>query len=198
VGGDTETLNTTPYALSVYAGEAITDPTNVQVNINLNEVQTSPPVFLGEMIIQYNDANTGAHQGTFVNGTSTQAWNGIANNVSTQVGNDYRIFFEDPVGALILTITIPTGTDTLTTASGQIWFRNFDTNAPNPLFQGGYDSNGNYYPPGYAFCWQITLGPYDCRNYTVPPSGQDPNTGALAFSLLGSIPTINLQAALGI
>jgi hypothetical protein len=198
-GGDTETLNiASAYALSQYAGMTITNPTNIQVNINLTPVGTAPQVFLGQMVIQYNDGNGNVHVGTFVNGTSTAGYNGYANNVSLLVGSTYRIFFEDSLGALVLTITDPAGADTVQTSSGQIWFYNFNTNAPNPLYQGATDSNGTYYPPGYAFCWMITLGPYDCRNMTVPPVNQDSVNGVAAFSLLGSIPTINLNAALGL
>jgi hypothetical protein len=203
VGGDTETLNIASiYALSEYAGVAIQNPTDIIVNINLSEISTSPEVFLGQMIIQFNDGAV-AHQGTFVNGTSITTWRGYSNNVSTLVGNTYRIFFEDPMGALVLTITNPTGTDTVTTSTGQIWFYNFNAaGAPNPLYQGAYDQNGNYYPPGYVFCWMIDLGPYDCRNFAVPPStvyhdsGGDNNVPA--FSFLGNIPTINLNVALGL
>src|ERR1700728_2506001 len=55
-GGDTETLNIASiYALSQYAGMELTDPTDIQVNINLTPVGTSPQVFLGQMVIQYND-----------------------------------------------------------------------------------------------------------------------------------------------
>jgi hypothetical protein len=199
VGGDTETLNiASVYALSQYAGMQISNPTNVQVNINLTPVGTSPQVFLGQMVIQYNDGNGGVHVGTFVNGTSTAGWRGYPNNVSLLVGSTYRIFFEDSVGALVLTITNPAGADTALTSTGQIWFYNFNSNAPNPLFTGATDSGGTYYPPGYVFCWMIDLGPYDCRNMTVPPVNQDTTNGVVAFSLLGSIPTINLDAALGL
>jgi hypothetical protein len=203
VGGDTETLNIASiYALSEYAGVSIQNPTDIVVNINLTPIQGTPTVYLGEMIIQFNDGAV-AHQGTFVNGTSVTTWRNYSNNVSTLVGNTYRIFFEDPMGALVLTVIPPTGTDTVASSTGQIWFSNFNAaGAPNPLYQGAYDQNGTYYPPGYVFCWMIDIGPYDCRNFAVPPSSAYYDSGGQstvpAFSYLGSIPTINLNVAFGL
>jgi len=197
-GGATGNLNiTSVYALSEYAGVNLNNPTDVVVNINLAQVTSSPPIYLGQMTIQFNDGSV-AHSGTFVNGTSVFTWNGNSNNVSTLVGNTYRIFFEDPAGAIVLTMANPTGTDTVSSTTGQIWFSNFNAaGAPNPLYQGGYDQNGNYYPQNpLAFCWVITEGPYDCRNFGVPPSSASGSVPA--FSLLGTIPSINLNEALGI
>ncbi len=202
-GGDTETMNITNlYALSEYAGVSVANPTDIVVNINLSEVSSSPPVFLGEMIIEFNDGSV-AHKGTFVNGTSISTWRNYSNNVSTLVGSTYRIFFEDPMGALVLTMASQTGTDTVANTTGQIWFSNFNgAGAPNPLYQGAYDADGNFYPPGYVFCWMIDIGPYDCRNFLVPPSSIYYDSGGKsnvpAFSLLGTLPTINLNAALGL
>jgi len=198
-GGDTETFNISSlYALSEYAGMNITSATDVVVNINLAQVSTSPPVYLGQMQIEYNDQNGAQHEGTFVNGTSVFTYRGYSNNVNTLVGSTYRIFFEDPIGAVVLTMANPTGSDTVTTTTGQIWFSNFNAaGAPNPLFQGGVDQNGNYYPPNpIAFCWVIDLGPYDCQNFLVPPSSADKDVPA--FGLLGNIPSINLNNALGL
>lgn len=204
-GGDTETFNiASTYALSEYAGMTITQATGVTVNINLNEISTSPQVFLGQMQIEYTDQNGALHLGTFVNGTSITTWNKFSNNVSTLVGSTYRIFFEDPAGAIILLINAPSGTDTVITGTGQIWFSNFNAaGAPNPLYQGAYDEDGNYYPPGYVFCWMVSEGPYDCRNFNVPPSSvyHDSAGGGVnvpAFGLLGNIPTVNINSALGL
>jgi hypothetical protein len=207
--GDTESLTfASNYAVSEYAGMNITSATSAEANITLSEIPGSPNIYLGQMIIQYYDQNGAQHTGTFVNGTSNNQYRSYFNNVSiltTDVNNNltYRIFFEDAVGALVLTMSPPTGTDTLvTTMSGQIYFSNFNSAAPNPLYQGAYDSGGNYYPPGYVFCWMVDLGPYDCRNFAVPPTSAYYDKGGKstvqAFSYLGSIPTINVSTALGV
>lgn len=92
--------------------------------------------------------------------------------------------------------------------------------APNPLFEDQFtqsagnwcniydpycyydDRTGIYYdhfPPNpYAFCWAgspngAVVGPYDCRNTSVPPT-----QGDKPFTLLGTVQNLTINSALGI
>lgn len=202
--GDTETLTlTNSYSLNEYEGESVYSPGTIQVNLSLNPIPDTSGVndYLGTMNIFFQDGNGTVHNGTFTNGQSpTQKYNSYYNDYNQlQSNGTYRLFFEDAVGAIIVDIPNGAGTDTTTTATAQIYFMNFNSSAPNPLFQGSYDGNGNYFPPGYVYCWMIDLGPYNCRNFGVPPQNVygsgDQQVGP--FTELGTFP-VNVNAALGL
>ncbi len=73
---------------------------------------------------------------------------------------------------------------------GSIWFQNFNRNSPANPFQG----------PN-KMCWQVTLGPYDCRTNisggfgsAVDPSGKGPNAANL-YQKLGVFSNLSRTAA---
>lgn len=192
--GDTESWSPVSLAvLSEYVGYQLQSPTNYIINIALTETTaSSPPNYSGTMTIQFLDTST-VHNGTFTNGTGTETYQGYNQSVNGEIGTTgvYRIYFEDPLGALILTLSPTSGTDTSSPYTGKVYFRNFNSTAPNPLL-GGCDQYGDC-SPGGIYCWMISEGPYDCINNAVPPtSGSEP------YILLGTIPTVNLQNAMGI
>lgn len=179
--------------LSEYLTYNVTNPTAYLVNIALNPTAGSSPTnFNGTLTIQFLDG-TMVHNGTFSNGSGTESYRHYNQSVNGATASGvYRVYFEDPLGAIILTLTPKTGTDTGIKMSGNLYFKNFNSTAPNPLYQGAYDGT-TYFPPGNVFCWMIDLGPYNCINNTVPPT-----SGAQPYILLGTIPDITIATALGI
>jgi hypothetical protein len=212
-------------AFNSYVGTALNNPSNIQINLKLSPTSDSPQVFLGNIHIRYNDSQPSGqlilHDGTFTNGTTPQYGNNVhtlTTDASTGAST-YRIMAEDRGGALVVLLTPNSGggADTGQTVNGQLYFYNFNSQAPNPLFDDyyeqtaycayGYDPNciyyGNYYYNHYpanprAFCWAgegngPTIGPYDCRNSATPPT-----SGSKVFTLLGTVSNIDIHNALGI
>jgi hypothetical protein len=205
-GGDTETLNLAySGVLNQYLGYGLNNPGPVSVNIALTPGTASDgtKVFTGQMQIRFQDGPI-LHNGVFGNGAANYSYQGIKNNLSKMVAPGlYRIFLEDASGALVLMIKAPTGTDTaLPPGTATIYFLNFASAASNPLYQGSLDAYGNYFPPGYAYCWMITLGPYNCRNFNVPPTGAYYDSVSKqtisGFQTLGTTQSVDIHAALGI
>lgn len=183
--------------LSTYAGTYVNPTSSVMVNINTKPVNNN---YLGFSNVQYFVGSVN-HLAKFTNGTNTDHGNNVHILTTDSSGVPaYRLFFEDPAGVIIIVMYSATsGSDTsLGTLSGSVYFRNFNSPAPNPLYQGYIDPyTGTYFAPrDYNFCWSgnITTGPYDCRNMSTPPS----LTGTYAVTLLGTFTGMDKKAALGL
>lgn len=173
----------------------------VHINVELSPMMDgSKPVYLGQMRIRYiDDQGYGRYiekNGEFYNGS----WVDHKNDdhiLTTEAGTNiptYRIFGEDPAGVIIVTMQASTGSDiaAATTLRGKVFFRNFLTTAPNPLYSPYTDGYTLWPRNPYAFCWTIETGPYNCRNFSVQPTGGSPT-----FTLLGTFTGLNKQKALG-
>lgn len=174
--------------------------------VNVNTAANSG-VYLGKLRIRYYDVqynNLVLHDGQFENGTHIDRGNNVHFKTTDSVtgAEVYRIMFEDRWGAVIIVLqpyvaATPYGTDPIP-MTGKVWFRNFNSSAPNPLYNSYCDPYSGYCWPANpaAYCWAgiITSGPYDCRNMGVPPS----ITGSKAFTFLGTIPYIDGRLALGL
>jgi hypothetical protein len=202
--GDTKTLN--PVSLSVfsqYRGSPVNRPSPIQFNIKMSPRATTPQVFLGYVHIRYNDVDASGRvvlrDGYFSNGQHTDRGNNI-HILTAESGTGiptYRFFFEDRYGALIVTLQQNPAADAAGTLNAKVYFRNFNTAAPNPLFDPYFDGFGSYWPSNqYAYCWSgiIQTGPYDCRNNGVQPTA---GTGK-EFTFLGTVDGIDKNKALGI
>ncbi len=200
VGGGSTTLNVignSTILLSQYEGYQVAAASAITLNVNTTRINS---IYLGEVNIGFIDTTGLSHTGTFYSGYDTSHGNNL--NVLTADTTSgvptYRFFFEDLMGAIVVTITNSSlGTDTAAaTYNGAVYFRNFNAKgSPNPLYQGYTDNYGNYFPPNpNAFCWsgQIVNTPYDCRNGDVGPS----SGGDHAFIELGTFTGLP-AAALG-
>ena len=189
-------------AFKRYLGAPVNNPGGVKITLEFNPSGT-PQVFFGNVHIRFNDrlpnGTVIGHDGYFQNGNDrTQGNDKHILTVETSTNTPtYRFFVEDRAGSLIILLQPEGDITTATTLKGQVWFRNFNTAAPNPLFSGYYDGFGSFWPSNpFAFCWSgvITTGPYDCRNYNVMP---DTGSGA-GYTLLGSMTGIDKSKALGL
>jgi len=167
----------------------------VQINVKL---APNGSVYLGKIKIRFHESKNSQlylREATLSNGTSTSSGNNVhIFTTDTNGAATYRIFGEDKYGAIILLLRGPTSNMT-----GELYYRNFNGgNAPNPLFDTYCDSFGRCWPPNpKAFCWTgipQSGGPFDCRNMSIPPS----TTSSTAFTLLGSISSINGNVGLGL
>jgi hypothetical protein len=135
-------------------------PQNARITVDLSEQGNS--TYAGQITINYEDASNVTHTAivssnhpyTNVSDSSLNVWHDF-DGTGTQL---FHGIFQDAYGAVVLVIDSVsssglgdgTGTGLL---SGSIWFQNFgQTNAvqgPNSM------------------CWQIQVGPFDCRTFLV-------------------------------
>ncbi len=195
-GATTALTSVNNIILSQYVGYPVTAATTIYLNVNTTNING---YYLGQVNIAFQDTNGVSHNAQFSSGLDTSHGNdrNILTTHSVTGLPAYRLFFEDPLGVIAVVIqNAAIGADNVPPSyNGEVYFRNFNSSAPNPLYQGYTDTLGNYWPPNpYAFCWsgQITAGPYDCRNFSTPPS----TAGDKAFILLGSFTTLD-KSALG-
>ncbi|MBK9294848.1 MAG: hypothetical protein IPM57_10490 [Oligoflexia bacterium] len=202
-GGGVATLNVvSTTVLSQYAGRYVNPTTPVEINIKVAPADNN--VFLGELNIRYSEGSV-VRMGHFTNGTETNTGNNVhilTTDSATGVPT-YRFFFEDPAGVIIVTLQntgggLPSDTTFNSgTLDGIVYFRNFNSTAPNPLYQGYQDNFGYYWPANpKAFCWsgQINTGPYDCKNFSVQPSTTTNNP----VTKLGTFTGMDKKLALGL
>ena len=130
------------------------DPKNIRVNIDFNrDVDT--------VIISYTEGTTGrmavADQGI------VHPYNyGIRNNMYNKWYQEngqwvYKGFFQSAYGAIVLIINNSSGTGDGSGSqllSGEIWYQNFEMGPPYNNEQGPY-----------KMCWEISMGPFDCRSF---------------------------------
>jgi hypothetical protein len=129
-------------------------PTNLQINIDLTRPTDA-------VIVSYMDGGrtVEAAFGTRhpynpqVSGSTYNKWY-TQNNQQIWKG-----FFQDSYGAAFVIIDRAVGQGDGTPPEfigGSVWFQNFNKSYPNNPQQGPL-----------LMCWQITLGPYDCRSFIV-------------------------------
>lgn len=187
--------------LAQYAGTPLNNVGPIHINLNYGPAERKDhTVYLGAARIRYYDKQNGRkvlHDGFFNNGSSPKHGNSVHRKV---VGSDgvekIRLMGEDQFGAIIIVMEEATGGDTNTSElSGKVYFRNFVSNAPNPLYQGYFDGM-NWWPANSkAYCWsgQISTGPYDCRNDSTRPDKE----GKKKFTFLGTFEISDVSKALG-
>ena len=136
-------------------------PTNVRVNIDMARAKDS-------IIISYVDAATNrlveAGLGTMHPYSGIQ--DGSYNNWYQENGRwVYKGFFQDQFGAIIVIVNRAVGQGDGQPAQflgGSIYFQNFNAEQwPNYPIQGPE-----------KMCWQISMGPYDCRSFIVFPGNK--------------------------
>jgi hypothetical protein len=129
------------------------NPQNVQININLSRPSDA-------VIISYSDAGQ-THEAAYgtthpYSGVSDASFNGWVNQSGKQV---WKGFFQDTYGAIVLIVDkfITQGDgQSGNILGGSVWFQNFNRYYPNFGTQGPT-----------KMCWQISMGPYDCRTFLV-------------------------------
>lgn len=163
-----------------YTGRPMYNPEQVEINLNLNKYGNS---YGGTVRISYTDYGQ-RYEGFFTSGHSAEE--SKYNVWFTKSGKDvWHGFFEDYLGAIIVVIDGVTdlgdgGNEAK--ASGSIWFKNF-----------GY----TYAPRPPAWCWFVSLGPYDCRAWK---SGNGVNTTQAinpdnGYKKLGTFSDLDLEKA---
>jgi hypothetical protein len=143
------------------------NPTNIRINIDLTRDSDS-------VIIAYTESGAGANAGKVVeagmgvvnpcvktgympgncSSTPNRQYNGYVNQGGT---NMWKGFFQDEYGAIVVVVDkfFDQGDGSGNQfASGSVWFQNFNRYYPNNPYQGPL-----------SMCWQISLGPYDCRTF---------------------------------
>lgn len=137
-------------------------PTNVQVNIDLSRSSDT-------VIVSYQDGGV-THEAAFgsvhpTNGSvSNTMYNGWVNQSGKQI---WKGFFQDKYGAIVLIVDkyISQGDgQSGNILGGSIWFQNFNRYYPNNPTQGPL-----------KMCWEITMGPYDCRTFIIGMNPADPS-----------------------
>jgi hypothetical protein len=143
------------------------NPTNVRINISMNSATEA-------IIISYVE-NGILHEAAF--GTqhpdNPSIGNAKYNGWVTENGQQvWKGFFQDKYGAIVLIVDkyLSQGDgQAANILGGSVWFQNFNqTPYDNPI-QGGL-----------KMCWEITLGPYDCRSFLV--NGTDKNASVVMTS----------------
>jgi hypothetical protein len=132
--------------MSEYTTRPMYSPQQIELNLNLKKYGNS---FGGTARISYTDYGQ-RYEGFFTSGHSAQETQ--YNVWFKSAGKDvWHGFFEDYLGAIVVVIDNKIdlgdgGADSK--VSGSVWFKNF-----------GY----TYAPRPPAWCWFVSLGPYDCR-----------------------------------
>jgi hypothetical protein len=137
----------------MFYNSAPNNPQNVRINIDLRRKSES-------VIISYTDGGRVVEAALGVvhpySGHSNEAYNGWVNQDGKTI---WKGFFQDTYGAVILVVDkfLSQGDgQSGNILGGSIWFQNFNRYAPNNPQQGPL-----------KMCWEITLGPYDCRSFLV-------------------------------
>lgn len=169
--------------MSDYTQRPMYNPQNIKVNLNLVKYGST---YGGDVTISYTDYNA-PYNGFFTSGHGTEPtkYNKFFSKNGKWV---WHGFFEDFYGGLIVVIDdgvadLGDGSDpVLDKVSGSVWFKNTAfTYAPHPP----------------AWCWFVSLGPYDCRSWK---SGNGVNTTAAVepnagYVKLGTFTDLDVKAA---
>lgn len=164
-----------------YTGRPMNNPQNIKMNLNLKKYGSS---YGGTVLISYTD-NGFEHKGFFTSGHTA---NETKYNVwFTKSGKKvWHGFFEDFMGAVVVVIDgvedLGDGVGPESKATGSVWFKNF-----------GY----TYAPRPPAFCWFVSLGPYDCRAWkqdrvVETTRAVEPDNG---YTKLGTFSDLDLKSA---
>jgi hypothetical protein len=193
-GGSTVALNlvSTAELGRMFYNSNPNNPTNVTISLNVASSSDS-------VVISYVDGGI-VHQaglGTVhPNGsTSDKSFNKWYTDSSTNK-QVWKGFFQDQYGAIVIIIDkfISQGDGQAgNIVGGSIWFQNFNRYYPN------YGTQGPL-----KMCWQISMGPYDCRSFLVndnvsPASSLYPNNHGpdanMNYEKLGDFTGISKSAA---
>ncbi|MCB0421739.1 MAG: hypothetical protein KDD61_12135 [Bdellovibrionales bacterium] len=166
--------------MSDYTARPMNNPQDIKVNINLEKRGNG---FGGVVTITYTE-NGNRYEGYFTSGS--EAHDNRYNIFFTKQGKTvWHGFFEDYFGGMIVVIDdvidLGDGDDQIL-AAGSVWFKNFGlTYAPHPP----------------THCWNVSLGPYDCRSWK---SGEGVNTTAAinptdGYVKLGTFENLNIGQA---
>lgn len=135
-------------------------PQNVRINIDMARVRDS-------IIVSYTDAATGRYVEAAVGTIHPQSGfqSAIYNGWRTEGGKSvYKGFFQDQYGALIVIInrTSSQGDGQVGQfIGGEVWYQNFPVGYQYAPVQGPE-----------KMCWEISMGPYDCRSFIVNPGSR--------------------------
>lgn len=165
-------------------------PTNIRINIDIRRTRDS-------VIVSYFEAGKLVEAGMGTQHPTSNVQNATYNQWYSQNGQIFwKGFFQDKYGAMVLVIdrALSQGDgQPPSVVGGSIWFQNFDRNFPNNPEQGPL-----------SMCWQITLGPYDCRTFLVNnvvnmlsslyPNNRGPNA-SMNYKKLGEFDGIGRVAA---
>lgn len=169
-GGSTAplTLTSTSQLARMFYNSNPNNPTNVTVTLNMASPSES-------VIIRYTDGGA-VHEAALgtthpYSGHSDASYNKWYLDTSTDK-QVWKGFFQDTYGAVIIIVDkfLSQGDGQIgNILGGSVWFQNFNRFYPNFGQQGPL-----------KMCWQIEMGPYDCRtwlvgNNVVPASSTYPN-----------------------
>lgn len=167
--------------LSNYAQTPLSSPNSVAVTVNL--YNTGDYHWYGDVAISYYDLNV-YHRGNFnAPSGNNVSLNGMYDNGSLTAkynywhgtANQFSGFFQDPYGAIVLTVE---SVDSNLCATGKVYYKNF---APTTAAQSPYRK-----------CWFIYDGPYSCRSdEIIKKSSQVPS----GYTYLGSFSGLDTVTA---
>lgn len=150
--------------LEEYAGRRINNPKNLRVTLDVFNVADPGKAkqYGGSFKITYEEDTHGTVSGNFESGTSEHDTRYNKFYATGGVDQKLKLFFQDGLGSIIVSIEPIDLNDIETKYKGRVYFKNFDA---------GICAN----PPPYMLpqcnvqapqkCWNISLGPYDCRAY---------------------------------
>lgn len=203
--GSTATMNASTGQLArMFVNSYPNNPQNVRVNIDLRRTRDAIIISyvdngrevragLGTLHPCDYDGRYGAYTYGCQPGRTNAQFNGWVNQGGQSV---WKGFFQDQYGAIVVVVD-----KMLSQGDGQpgnilggsIWFQNFSRAYPNAPYQG---SN--------KMCWEITMGPYDCRSFLVSgnvqmassfyPNNKGPNA-SMNYEMLGEFAGISRSAA---
>ena len=193
------------------ATHPLNNPTNIKVNVNLNQVEAGR--YGGDVTISYTD-NGQYYAGVFKAGMGrNQSIKNMYDNNSLQSEFNYwfkyekqLVFtgvFEDGYGAITITLIPETttgggndGEPLATTYKGSIYYKNFMVQS-NP-YVGGNTTGTMAQKSPYRSCWHTYKGPYDCRSNVIQTKcGLTPGAD-VGYKLLGTFTGLNTKAAFNI
>ena len=195
--GATVSLNVTGSALSSFFFQSPpNNPTNVRFKMKIGPETQG---YSGEVTISFLDG--GVQRSATM--STTHPWSGHSDptkNVWSNFGGKvaWHGFFQDYYGAVVVVIdqSAGLGDGSASLVGGSVWFQNFDGALP---------------PEGPArMCWEIQIGPYDCRTFISGGTGDNGYTDTAsslypnnhgddrpAYRKLGDFLGLNKHAAMG-
>ncbi len=194
LSGSTVTLTATGSALSSMFYQSLpNNPKNIRLSLDTTRIGS-------EVTIAY-DANGYTTQAKL---GSVHPWSGHQNSQYNGWTNDgtstlWKGFYQDAYGTVVVVIdkNQSTGDGNAGSIGGEIYFQNF----PQSTYP-----NSPYAPQQgpTKMCWEITLGPYDCRTFLVGdnvamnsaryPNNRGPNATSY-YQQLGTFTGLSRSAA---
>lgn len=170
--------------LSDYAQVPLNNPSRVTMKVALYHVKDGH--YAGDIEIMFNDSGEDHHGYFSTEGEYEQNfWQTVGSS------SQFRSILQDEVGALAFIIdeTLDLGDGQKgETASGSVWYKNV-----------GYTGA----PPPEKYCWEISMGPYDCRasfagNPLYPQAKNDSDSSfyPTEYKKLGTFTGLNLKESL--